>query len=98
MPSIMTLFGYKIYFWSNEGEPLEPVHVHISKNPHKSATKVWICEDGPCIIANNNDEIPGKDMKKIMNAINDFSEDIIQEWKNHFGEISFINDIERDDF
>lgn len=66
MPSIMNLFGYKIYFWSNENEPLEPVHVHVSKNPHKNATKIWICEDGPCIIANNNDQISGKDLKKLL--------------------------------
>ena len=36
MPQLMTLFGYKVYFWSNENNPLEPIHVHISKHPHKN--------------------------------------------------------------
>lgn len=28
MPQIFRVAGYLIYFWSNENEPLEPVHVH----------------------------------------------------------------------
>ena len=39
-------YGYHIYFWSNEGEPLEPIHIHISKTPHPNATKYWILRDG----------------------------------------------------
>lgn len=39
MPSIFNVFGYKIYFWSNENG--EPVHVHICKGvPKANATKV----------------------------------------------------------
>ena len=35
MPEIVPkVYGYHIYFWSNEGEPVEPVHFHISKEPH----------------------------------------------------------------
>ncbi len=29
MPNLFTVSGYKIYFWSDEGD--EPIHVHISK-------------------------------------------------------------------
>ena len=39
-------YGYHIYFWSNENEPLEPLHIHISKTPHPNATKYWILSDG----------------------------------------------------
>lgn len=31
MPQILRIGPYSIYFWSNENEPLEPVHVHISE-------------------------------------------------------------------
>lgn len=92
MPQLMTLFGYKVYFWSNENNPLEPIHVHISKHPHKNATKVWIDENGICSLANNNDNIPSKDLKRVLNAINDFSDEIIQKWQEHFTDISYIND------
>ena len=43
MPEIVPkVYGYHIYFWSNEGEPVEPIHFHISKEPHKNATKVTL--------------------------------------------------------
>ena len=41
MPNLFTISGYKVYFWSNESEPLEPVHVHIAEGiARKDATKV----------------------------------------------------------
>ena len=41
LPNIFELYGYKVYFWSNENN--EPVHVHISKgSPQGNATKVWL--------------------------------------------------------
>ena len=31
MPQIFRIGSYIVYFWSNEGIPLEPVHVHIAE-------------------------------------------------------------------
>ena len=31
MPQIFRIGPYIVYFWSNENEPLEPVHVHIAE-------------------------------------------------------------------
>ena len=47
MPQIFRVAGYLVYFWSNENEPLEPVHVHITDGvPAANATKVWITKSG----------------------------------------------------
>lgn len=47
MPQIFRIGEYWVYFWTNENEPLEPVHVHISKGrPAGNATKVWITRRG----------------------------------------------------
>ncbi len=41
MPQIIKIGSYVVYFWSNEGEPLEPVHVHIVEGvPSQNSTKV----------------------------------------------------------
>ncbi len=32
MPNIVTIMGYKVYFWMNENG--EPIHVHVSKGKH----------------------------------------------------------------
>ena len=43
MPQVFKIAGYTVYFWVNENDPLEPVHVHISKGvPSPNATKIWI--------------------------------------------------------
>ena len=43
MPRVFKIGPYLVYFWSDEMEPLEPVHVHISQGePEKNSTKVWI--------------------------------------------------------
>jgi len=43
MPQIFKIGSYIVYFWSNEGEPLEPIHVHIVEGiPSGNATKVWM--------------------------------------------------------
>lgn len=31
MPLVLRIDRYCVFFWTNEGEPLEPVHVHVSE-------------------------------------------------------------------
>ena len=39
LPSLFTVSGYKIYFWSNEFG--EPIHVHVAKGkPISNGTKI----------------------------------------------------------
>ncbi len=43
MPCLFKYMGYLIYFWSNEGAPVEPIHVHVSDGePRCDAPKVWL--------------------------------------------------------
>ena len=47
MPQIFRIGSYIVYFWSNESDPLEPVHVHIAEGrASANATKVWITKSG----------------------------------------------------
>lgn len=75
--------GYKVYFWSNEGN--EPIHVHISKgNPSGNATKIWLTKTGGTIVANNNSNIPVSELKKILKVINDNYFFVLTKWKRYF--------------
>ena len=70
MPQLLRIGPYSIYFWSNEGDPLEPIHVHISEGRAKStATKIWITSTGNVILSNNNSQIPERILKKLMRMI-----------------------------
>lgn len=51
MPQIFRIGSYIVYFWSNENNPLEPVHVHIAEGrASANATKVWITGSGKSVI------------------------------------------------
>lgn len=66
MPQIFKAGSYLVYFWSDEGEPREPVHVHISqKRPERNATKVWLTKAGGTIVANNNSKIPNHALNEL---------------------------------
>ena len=90
VPSLFRLFGYVIFFWSNEGAPLEPVHVHVAKGvPNASATKIWITEAGGCIVANNNSKIPARTLSAIVDVLESRSSYIVTQWNDVFGESKF---------
>ena len=41
MPRVFKIGGYIVYFWVNENDPLEPVHVHVCEGvPSPTATKM----------------------------------------------------------
>lgn len=88
MPNIFTVFGYKIYFWSNENG--EPVHVHICKGkPTANATKYWLTSAGGTLQANNNSRIPKNDLVKLERFIEANHHFICQKWLSYFGYLTF---------
>lgn len=90
MPQVFKIGGYWIYFWVNEGKPVEPIHVHIAKgNPKQNATKVWITAAGKCIVDNNMSDIPKTTLRNIVRIIEARSEEVKQKWFDFFGEISY---------
>ena len=59
MPQLFSFDNYVLYFWSNEGEPLEWFHVHVNeKRPSKNGTKIWITRQGKTIVCHNKSQIP----------------------------------------
>ena len=90
MPQVFKLGSYWVYFWTNEGRPLEPVHVHISQGkPTSNATKVWITKAGKCLLCNNNSQIPSRNLRNMMRIIEARSSEVLQEWLKYFKEITY---------
>lgn len=91
MPQIFRMGNYWIYFWANENQPLEPIHVHISEGkPKENATKVWITSAGKCLLCHNNSHIPKHVLSNIMRTIEARSDEIIQKWMEYFGELRYF--------
>ena len=92
MPQVFKIGSYWVYFWANEGEPSEPVHVHVSQgHPAEDATKIWITRNGKALVCNNNSNIPAPTLRNIIRIIEARSDEIIMKWKGFFlGDIRFF--------
>lgn len=90
MPRLFRIGKYKIYFWVNEGQPTEPVHVHVSEgNQTENATKIWLTSEGKCKLAHNNSKIPTRHLYNIMRLIEQNAQNVLEKWKEIFGEVRF---------
>ncbi len=90
MPQIFRIGPYIVYFWSNENDPLEPVHVHIAEGrASANTTKLWITRSGKIVLCNNNSRIPEPVLRRMIRLIEGNTELIIQQWIEQFGEISY---------
>lgn len=91
MPQVFKIGSYWVYFWSNEGKPLEPVHVHVAEgSPVPNATKIWITRTGKCYLCNNDSHIPATALKNIMRIIEARSSEVLQKWAAYFDEATFF--------
>ena len=91
MPQVFRIGPYWIYFWTNESDPLEPVHVHVVEGkPTPNATKVWITSAGKTYLCNNNSKILDRILRNIVRIIEARSDEIIKKWYNCFDEIRFF--------
>lgn len=91
MPQIFRIGPYIVYFWSNENDPLEPIHVHIAEGKaHANATKIWITRSGRCLICNNNSKIPERNLRHLVRVVEANCEMIIERWLEQFGEIRYF--------
>ena len=90
MPQIFKIGSFWVYFLSNENDPLEPIHVHVSEGaPTANATKIWITKAGKCLLAHNNSRINPQILHNILRIIEARNEEVVNKWKDFFGTISY---------
>jgi hypothetical protein len=42
MPTVFRWKKYRFYFWSNEGSPSEPIHIHVEKGKSEAEAVFWV--------------------------------------------------------
>lgn len=90
MPQLLRIGSYIVYFWSNEGRPLEPVHVHVAEGRASAdATKLWITSTGRVVVCNNDSGVPERVLRRIARLIEANSDEIVAAWVDHFGDVSY---------
>lgn len=90
MPQIFKIGSYVIYFWSNEGDPIEPIHIHVSEGvPQENATKIWLTQTGRCLLCHNNSHISQRKLRDIMDIIEARHTDIEKKWYQYFKQLHY---------
>ncbi len=80
MPVIFRWNGYRFFFFSDEGDPLEPCHLHVSKGDEYA--KIWI---HPEVRVDEAYGMSSSQMNKLMTKIIENKDFIQEKWNERFG-------------
>ncbi len=81
MPIVFRDRGHRFHFYSDEGNPREPVHIHVAR-PGKDA-KFWLY---PEVRAAYNRGFNGPTMTRLTKLIEERREEIEETWNGHFSQ------------
>jgi hypothetical protein len=79
MPTVFRYRGYRFFFYSNEGDPLEPLHIHVMKG--EKVAKFWV---EPTIAVAQNYGMNPSELTKLAKIINNRKELIRESWNEYF--------------
>ena len=78
-PTIIRYKAYRLFFFSNEGSPLEPIHVHVRKG--ESLAKFWL---EPKLILAESYGFNSKELKEIEELVRNNERKITESWNKFF--------------
>jgi hypothetical protein len=80
MPKVFDWGGFRFHFFSNEGNPREPAHVHVTKG--RDTAKFWI---SPEVSIAYNRGFGAKVLSQLISVIEERVEEIESAWNDQFG-------------
>jgi len=81
MPLVFRHRGYRFHFYSNEGDPREPVHVHVEKDGIDAKFWLW-----PDVVVAYNDGFNARALRDLIEIITNRRQHITNVWNDFFGE------------
>lgn len=79
MPKVFEWRGYRFFFYSDEGTPLEPVHVHVRKDGAEA--KFWL---RPFVTVAYNRGFDAIVLRRLAKEVVDQRDTIEAAWDEHF--------------
>ena len=79
MPTVFRQDGCRFFFYSNEGDPREPVHVHVMRDENEA--KFWVV---PEVGLAYNYGFSRRTLSMLADLLAERAEDIIDAWNDHF--------------
>ncbi len=84
MPTILLIFGWRLYFYANEGN--EPIHIHCRKGDMEC--KFWLDSDNSDVIEAFSYNMNSRDKREIIKIVYEYYEFIESEWVQFHKELS----------
>lgn len=81
MPLVFRHDGLRYFFFSNEGRPSEPVHIHVRGGGCDA--KVWVV---PEISLADSYGFNSRELSDILDVVSRNRDLIVQSWHEHFGD------------
>jgi hypothetical protein len=79
MPVVFRYQGFKFFFYSNEGNPLEPAHIHV-RQARKEA-KFWL---SPEVSVARNNGFDARDMRVLLEIVEHKRDMFKEQWHEYF--------------
>ncbi len=80
MPTIFRHRGYRFFFYSNEGVPREPLHVHARKG--NAVAKFWL---EPVSEVADSRGVAAHELHELLDVAIEHRAEIARFWNEHFG-------------
>ena len=80
MPEVFRWGAYRFFFYSNEGDPREPVHIHVREG--RAEAKFWLRRD---VKEAQNFGFSKRVISQLISVITERADEIEQAWNEHFG-------------
>jgi hypothetical protein len=79
MPTVFRYKGFRFFFYSNEGSPREPIHVHVREGD--ATAKFWL---HPVHVADSYG-FDARTLRDLVDVVEQNCELIERTWHEHFG-------------
>ena len=79
MPKLFERNGYRFHFYSDEGIPREPVHIHVRKG--RDNAKFWLY---PEVIVAYNRGFSSREQSELARVVEQHRDEIERAWNDHF--------------
>ena len=80
MPVVFRHKGFRFFFYANEGDPREPMHIHVSKDGLEAKFWLW-----PDVIVAYNDGHSARDLRFVQDVVTNRRKMIAGAWNEFFG-------------
>jgi hypothetical protein len=79
MPTVFTHKGFRFFFYSNEGTPREPLHIHVRSA--EGDAKLWL---GTVVTVADSHGYDARTLRELCDVVEDHRDLIEKYWNEHF--------------